>query len=135
MVVSGLMVTGWLDLVPAALIAWATVPLLVRASARLGLVDVPSARSTHDRPVARVGGIAILLGGSKVGEGCVIGAGAVVLENAEIPPYSLVVGAPGKVIRKVDGWERASSAINHANHYVEQARKHCEGEWDGMVSC
>ncbi len=76
---------------------------------------------------------AILLGGCKIGEGAVIGAGAVVLENTEIPPFSLVVGSPGKVIRTFDAWERTSHAIRHSQHYVEQARKHADGEWDDMV--
>lgn len=76
---------------------------------------------------------AILLGGCRVGEGAVIGAGAVVLENTEIPPFSLVVGSPARVIRTEEAWERTSQAIRHAEHYVEQARKHADGEWDGMV--
>ena len=76
---------------------------------------------------------AILLGGSKVGEGCIIGAGAVVLENADIPPYSLVVGTPGKVVRTLDPDERKQGAISHASGYVEQARRHARGDWDGMI--
>ncbi len=36
-----------------------------------------------------------------VGDGSVIGAGCVVLEGAKIPPNSLVVGVPGKVIGQV----------------------------------
>ncbi len=75
----------------------------------------------------------ILLGGSRVGDGCVIGAGAVVLENAVIPPYSLVVGCPGKVVRQVDPDERLRVALEHAHGYVEQARRHADGEWDGGV--
>ncbi|MDJ0520760.1 MAG: gamma carbonic anhydrase family protein [Planctomycetota bacterium] len=84
---------------------------------------------------ALIGMGAILLGGTKVGEGAIIGAGALVLENTEIPPFSLVVGSPAKVIRQHEGWERTSQAIRHAAHYVEQAKRHCEGKWDGMVSC
>ncbi|MCR5185397.1 MAG: CatB-related O-acetyltransferase [Bacilli bacterium] len=38
------------------------------------------------------------LPGVHVGDGCIIGANAVVASN--IPPYSVVVGNPGKVIRK-----------------------------------
>ncbi|MDJ0975175.1 MAG: gamma carbonic anhydrase family protein [Planctomycetota bacterium] len=80
-----------------------------------------------------VGMGAIILGGSRVGEGAVIGAGAVVLENAEIPPYSLVVGCPGKVVRQVDPEERRAGAIEHAAGYVEQAKRHADGLWDGGV--
>lgn len=46
-----------------------------------------------------VGTNAVILMGAHVGHHSVIGAGAVVLENAVIPPYSLVVGVPGRVVR------------------------------------
>ena len=42
---------------------------------------------------------AIILSGVRVGKGSIIGAGAVILENTVIPPYSLVVGCPGKIIK------------------------------------
>lgn len=45
-----------------------------------------------------IGTNAVVLKGSKVGHHSVIGAGAVVAENSVIPPYSLVVGVPAKVI-------------------------------------
>lgn len=49
-----------------------------------------------------IGENAVILMGSKIGHHSIIGAGAVVLENTEIPPYSLVVGVPAKVIRSVE---------------------------------
>jgi carbonic anhydrase/acetyltransferase-like protein (isoleucine patch superfamily) len=45
---------------------------------------------------------AIILNGAKIGQNCLIGAGALVKEGAEIPDNSLVVGAPGKIIRQMD---------------------------------
>lgn len=42
---------------------------------------------------------AIVLSGCTIGTGSIIGAGAVVKEGSVIPPYSLVVGIPGKVVR------------------------------------
>ncbi len=41
----------------------------------------------------------IILGGVHIGEGCVIGAGSVV--NKDIPPFSLAVGNPCRVVRKI----------------------------------
>lgn len=42
---------------------------------------------------------AILLSGAVIGTGSIIGAGAVVREHQVIPPYSLVVGVPGKIVK------------------------------------
>lgn len=45
-----------------------------------------------------VGAGAIVLMGATVGDHCVIGAGAVVPQFAQVPPWSLVVGIPGRVV-------------------------------------
>lgn len=45
-----------------------------------------------------IGTNAVVLKGCQIGHHSVIGAGAVVPENSIIPPYSLVVGVPGKVV-------------------------------------
>lgn len=45
-----------------------------------------------------IGAGVIILQGCKIGKGSVIGAGTVVTKNVE--PYSVVVGVPGKVIKK-----------------------------------
>jgi carbonic anhydrase/acetyltransferase-like protein (isoleucine patch superfamily) len=74
-----------------------------------------------------------VLGGSKIGEGSIVGAGALVLENTVIPPYSLVVGSPARVVRQLDPEDRRPKAIRHAAHYVEQARRHASDVWDGQV--
>lgn len=46
-----------------------------------------------------VGIQATILDGVRIGEGCVIGAGALIPAGREIPAHSLVLGAPGKVVR------------------------------------
>ncbi|SEN32902.1 Carbonic anhydrase or acetyltransferase, isoleucine patch superfamily [Gemmobacter aquatilis] len=45
---------------------------------------------------------AMVMNGAKVGRGCLIGAGALITEGKEIPDFSLVMGAPGKVVRELD---------------------------------
>ena len=49
---------------------------------------------------------AILLNGVHVSTGSIVGAGAVCREHMRIPPNSLVVGVPGKVIRETTSAER-----------------------------
>ena len=49
-----------------------------------------------------VGMGAIMLNGSKVGRNCIVGAGAVITEGKTFPDNSLIVGAPGRVVRTLD---------------------------------
>lgn len=50
---------------------------------------------------------AIVLNGASIGTGCLIGAGALVTEGKVIPDGSLVMGAPGRVVRSLDAEARA----------------------------
>ena len=64
---------------------------------------------------------AVALNGAKIGKYCIIGANALITENMEIPDYSLVVGAPGKVIRTFD--EKIEPKLKaSAEHYVDNAK-------------
>ena len=62
---------------------------------------------------------AIVLNGARIGRNCLIGAGALITEGKEIPDGSLVMGAPGKVVRTLDDAAiaglRASAASYQAN--------------------
>ena len=58
----------------------------------------------------------ILLNGSVIGDECIIGAGAIVPEGKIIPPRSLVVGVPGKVVRRVTD-EEVAKTVASAGHY------------------
>ena len=68
---------------------------------------------------------AVLLGGSKIGAESIVAAGAVVKEGADIPPRSLVVGVPARVVREVTDSEvemiRAS-----AQGYVDKIAQYLE---------
>jgi len=65
---------------------------------------------------------ATVLNGAKIGKNCLIGAGALITENKVIPDGSLVMGAPGKVVRELD--EAAIQALTaSAKHYAENATR------------
>lgn len=65
---------------------------------------------------------ATILNGAKIGKNCLIGAGALITENKEIPDGSLVMGAPGKVVRTLD--DAAIQAITaSALHYSQNAAR------------
>ena len=63
-----------------------------------------------------------IIHGCKIGKNCIIGAGALVTQNVEIPDNSLVVGNPGKVKRAVTE-EEIRWNLKNAHIYVEEAQK------------
>jgi carbonic anhydrase/acetyltransferase-like protein (isoleucine patch superfamily) len=77
--------------------------------------------SAHIESGCLIGIGAIILDGVRVGHGSIIGAGAVVTKN--IPPRSLVVGVPGKVVRQIEAKE-AAELIEHAERYQKLALVH-----------
>ncbi len=77
--------------------------------------------SAHIERGSLIGIGAVILNGVRVGSGSIIGAGAVVTKN--IPPLSLVVGVPGKVIRQ-NSPQEAAELIEHAKRYQKLALVH-----------
>ncbi|WP_068111560.1 gamma carbonic anhydrase family protein [Tropicimonas marinistellae] len=69
---------------------------------------------------------ATVLNGAKIGRNCLIGACALVTEGKEIPDNSLVMGAPGKVVRTLD--EAAiRGLLATAQHYQDNTRRYRAG--------
>jgi carbonic anhydrase/acetyltransferase-like protein (isoleucine patch superfamily) len=65
---------------------------------------------------------ATILNGAKIGKNCLIGAGALITEGKEIPDNSLVMGAPGKIVRTLD--ETAAAMLRaSALHYQDNAAR------------
>jgi len=62
-----------------------------------------------------------ILDDSVIGEGSLIGAGTVIPPNTSIPERSLVVGVPGKVIRKTTD-EELKMIIDRSKHYIEYSK-------------
>jgi carbonic anhydrase/acetyltransferase-like protein (isoleucine patch superfamily) len=68
---------------------------------------------------------AILLNGARIGTNCIVGAGAVVTEGKTFPDNSLVVGAPARVIRTLD--DKAAEAIAKGADIYVRRWKHYAG--------
>lgn len=66
---------------------------------------------------------AVLLGGCEIGEESIIGAGAVVKEGMVVPPRSLVVGVPAKVVRDVTD-AQVEAIRRSAEGYVQKVRQY-----------
>ncbi len=69
---------------------------------------------------------ATVLNGARIGRGCLIGAGALITEGKEIPDGSLVMGAPGRVVRVLDAAER-DNLLKSAEHYRQNAARFAAG--------
>jgi carbonic anhydrase/acetyltransferase-like protein (isoleucine patch superfamily) len=70
----------------------------------------------------------ILLNNVVIGTGSVVGAGAVLPEGMQVPPRSLVLGVPGRVVRQVD--DRLAAMITGTwQHYIGQAKAHRAGKF------
>src|SRR5262249_1442020 len=69
-----------------------------------------------------------LLSGCDIGEECLIAAGALVTEGRRIPPRSVVMGVPGKIVREItpDELERTRSICAH---YLEMAQRYARGSY------
>ena len=62
---------------------------------------------------------AIILNGAVIGENSIIGAGALITQGKEIPTGSMVFGNPGKVVRDVTEEEK-NGIVENALHYAEK---------------
>ncbi|MHC4924306.1 MAG: gamma carbonic anhydrase family protein [Planctomycetota bacterium] len=71
---------------------------------------------------------AIILQRAEIGDECLIGAGTLIRAGAKIPSRSVVLGVPGKVVRQVTDEEAAGFLVD-AQGYVTKAREHVEGKW------
>jgi carbonic anhydrase/acetyltransferase-like protein (isoleucine patch superfamily) len=65
---------------------------------------------------------ATVLNGAQIGKGCLIGAGALITEGKVIPDGSLVMGAPGKVVRELDA-QAQQGLIKSALGYQANMRR------------
>ncbi|HEU0147415.1 MAG TPA: gamma carbonic anhydrase family protein [Bradyrhizobium sp.] len=78
---------------------------------------------------ALIGMGSIVMNGARVGRGSVVGAGAVITEGKEFPEYSLIIGAPARVVRTLDPAQvekmggAARSYIAKGPHYKNGLKK------------
>lgn len=65
---------------------------------------------------------AIVLNGAVLEEGCLVGAGAVVTGKTHAAPGSMLLGSPAKVIKQLSP-EQVRENLHNAAHYVALAQK------------
>jgi len=71
---------------------------------------------------------AVLLTGCELGEECLVAAGTIVTEGRRIPPRSVVMGVPGKVVRAITA-EELERTRSICAHYLEMAQRYVRGAY------
>ncbi|PTX46367.1 carbonic anhydrase/acetyltransferase-like protein (isoleucine patch superfamily) [Gemmobacter caeni] len=95
-------------------------PLVIGANCTIGHKAMLHGCIIGDGSLIGMG--ATVLNGAKIGKGCLIGAGALITEGKEIPDGSLVMGAPGKVVRVLDEAARARLLKSAEGYRANAAR-------------
>ena len=65
---------------------------------------------------------AVVLNGAKIGKGCLVGAGSLVTEGKEFPDGVMIMGSPAKVVRPLEP-QQLEGLRGSAAHYVENAAR------------
>jgi carbonic anhydrase/acetyltransferase-like protein (isoleucine patch superfamily) len=65
---------------------------------------------------------AVVLNGAKIGAHCLVGAGALVTEGKEFPEGSMILGSPAKVVKTLSP-EQIESLKQSALSYVKNAKR------------
>jgi carbonic anhydrase/acetyltransferase-like protein (isoleucine patch superfamily) len=84
-------------------------------------------------PDSLVGMGAILLNGVRVGTGSIIAAGAVCKEGMQIPPNSMVMGVPGRIVRETTVLER-ERIRDTVDSYLRLQAEHEAGKHPRVVA-
>jgi carbonic anhydrase/acetyltransferase-like protein (isoleucine patch superfamily) len=93
-------------------------PMVVGENVTVGHNAMLHGCSIGDGSLVGIG--AVVLNGAKVGKSCLIGANALVTEGMEIPDGSLVLGMPAKIKGQLSEEQQEGLRMN-ANHYMANA--------------
>ncbi len=93
-------------------------PCIIGEDVTIGHTAIVHACRIGDRCLIGMG--AIILNGAIVGNECIVGAGALIPGGKTIPPRSLVLGNPGRIVREVTE-EEIEGLRAQARTYIELA--------------
>lgn len=105
-------------------------PLVIGSGVTIGHNAVVHGELVGDGTMIGIG--AIVLGHSKIGKHCLIAAGAVVPPGLVVPDGMVVMGVPGKIVRETSDAEK-DYLRTIPPRYVELARRHFENPNDPLV--
>ena len=96
-------------------------PLRIGKDVTIGHIVMLHGCTIGDNSLIGIG--AVILNNAKIGKNCIIGAKALITENKEIPDNSLVVGAPGRVVRKLTD-DEIGKITENAKHYQDNWKRY-----------
>lgn len=96
------------------------IPLTIGKNVTVGHMVMLHGCTIGDGSLIGIG--AVILNGAVIGKNCVIGAKALIPEGKVIPDNSVVMGAPGKVVKDVSEAQAAMLQMS-ALHYVENFKR------------
>ncbi|MCB1377110.1 MAG: gamma carbonic anhydrase family protein [Alphaproteobacteria bacterium] len=99
-------------------------PLTIGRNCTIGHKAILHGCTIGDNSLVGMG--ATILNHAKIGRNCLIGANALIPEGKVIPDNSLVIGAPGKVVRELDAATIAGLTMA-AENYVRNWQRYARG--------
>ncbi len=99
-------------------------PLTVGKDVTVGHLVMLHGCTIGDGSLVGIG--SVILNGARIGRNCLIGAKAFIGEGKEIPDNSVVLGAPGKIVRTMDP-DQAAKLAEPANRYVANWQRYKAG--------
>lgn len=95
-------------------------PLTIGKNVTVGHMAMLHGCTIGDNSLIGIG--AIVMGRAVIGKNCLIGAGALITESKVIPDNSVVMGAPGKVVKEVGPAQEATLTMS-AQSYVQNWKR------------
>ncbi|HCG63847.1 MAG TPA: gamma carbonic anhydrase family protein [Sphaerochaeta sp.] len=96
-------------------------PTVIGEAVTIGHGAIIHACTIGDRCLVGMG--AIILDEAVIGDECLVAAGALVPPRKQFPPRSLIVGSPAKVARSLTDREVAD-LLGNARHYVQSGKEY-----------
>jgi len=96
-------------------------PLTIGRDVTIGHMVMLHGCTIGDNSLIGIG--SIVLNNAKIGKNCLIGANTLITEGKEIPDNSMVMGAPGKVVREVSEGQITMLRMS-AEHYVHNWQRY-----------
>lgn len=99
-------------------------PLVIGEDVTVGHMVMLHGCTIGDGSLIGIG--AVVLNGARIGKGCLVGAGSLVTEGKTFPDGSMIMGTPAKVVRELTA-EQQAGLLRSAAHYVANAERYTRG--------